>query len=328
MSKKTQADINAVSEKIISDKTFTDKTVDLSTRLASLKLNNPLITASGTCGFGEELVDFIDIEKLGAITVKGITVNPREGNSTPRIVETAAGLLNSIGLENPGIEKFINEKLSIFKKYNVPIIVNISGHSLDDFSYLADKLAPYDEIAALEVNVSCPNIAGGGMTFGTDPELIYSVTEGVREVYDGTVIVKLSPNVTNIVEMARAAEDAGADIVSLINTLLGMKIDVNKRRPELGNIFGGLSGPAIKPVALRMVYQVASSIKIPIIGMGGIMSGNDALEFLMAGANAVSVGTATMIDPELPIKIIAELEDYMQVNNLKTIDDIIGAAQI
>ncbi|MFW6287644.1 MAG: dihydroorotate dehydrogenase, partial [bacterium] len=207
-------------------------------------------------------------------------------------------------------------------------IVNISGHSLDDFTYLAEKLAPYKEIAALEVNVSCPNIAGGGMAFGTDPELIYQVTERVRQEYSGPIIVKLSPNVTDIVEMAEAAEDAGADIISLINTLLGMKIDVNKRRPELGNIFGGLSGPAIKPVALRMVYQVAASIKIPIIGMGGIMSGNDALEFLMAGASAVSVGTATMVDPELPLKIISEIEEYMLENNLEKLDNIIGAAQV
>ncbi len=305
-----------------------DNSIDLSIKMSSLKLKNPLITASGTCGFGEELNDFIDIEKLGALTVKGITVNPRTGNPTPRIVETSAGILNSIGLENPGIDEFIIKKLAIFKKYQLPMIVNISGHSIDDFSFLAEKLAPYKEIAALEVNVSCPNVAGGGMAFGTDANLIYKVTKEVRKVYNGVIIVKLSPNVTDIVEMAKAAEEAGADIISMINTLLGMKIDINKRRPELGNIFGGLSGPAIKPVALRMVYQVAANVDIPIIGMGGIMSGNDAIEFLMAGASAVSVGTATMVDPELPLKIIKEIEEYMKENQINNLGEIIASAQV
>ncbi len=304
------------------------KPIDLSTKISSLKLKNPLITASGTCGFGVELNDFINIERLGAITVKGITVNPRTGNPTPRIVETSAGILNSIGLENPGVDEFINKKLADIKKYNIPLIVNISGHSIEDFCSLAEKLSSYREISALEVNVSCPNIAGGGMAFGTDSNLIYQVTKEVRKVYNGITIVKLSPNVTDIVEMAKAAEEAGADIISLINTLLGMKVDINKRRPELGNIFGGLSGPAIKPVALRMVYQVAANIDIPIIGMGGIMSGNDALEFLMAGASAVAVGTATMIDPELPLKIIGEIEEYMKYNEINSLSEIIGSAQV
>ncbi len=304
------------------------KVLDLSSKMSSLKLKNPLITASGTCGFGVELNDYIDIERLGAITVKGITVNPRTGNSTPRIVETSAGILNSIGLENPGVEEFVNEKLADIKNYKIPLIVNISGHSIEDFCILAEKLSAYQEISALEVNVSCPNIAGGGMAFGTDSKLIYQVTKEVRKVYNGSIIVKLSPNVTDIVEMAKAAEEAGADIISLINTLLGMKIDINKRRPELGNIFGGLSGPAIKPVALRMVYQVAANLDIPIIGMGGIMSGKDALEFLMAGASAVAVGTATMIDPELPLKIISEIEEYMRYNNINSLSEIIGSAQL
>lgn len=305
-----------------------NKKIDLSTKLGSLELKNPLITASGTCGFGVELEDYINIDDLGAITVKGITVNPRKGNPTPRIVETAAGILNSIGLENPGVDKFISDKIPELSKIKTKIIVNISGHSLEDFSYLAERLATIKEIAALEVNVSCPNIAGGGMAFGTKSELIYQVTREVRKVYSGNMIVKLSPNVTDITEMALAAEEAGADVISLINTLLGMKIDVNKARPELGNIFGGLSGPAVKPVALRMVYQVASKINIPIIGMGGIMSGNDALEFLMAGANAISVGTATMVDPQLAIKILAELEDYMIKNKITSIAEIIGKAHL
>ncbi|MFW6022459.1 MAG: dihydroorotate dehydrogenase [Halanaerobiaceae bacterium] len=303
----------------------TKKKLNTSVKLSSLNLKNPLITASGTCGFGQELRDYINVEELGAITVKGITVAPRKGNPTPRIAETCGGILNSIGLENPGIDNFIKEKIPIFQEMEVPIIVNISGHSIEDFSILAEKLAPFQEIFALEVNVSCPNIAGGGMAFGTDSEQIYRVTEKVREKYEGNIIVKLSPNVTDIVEMAAAAEEAGADIISLINTLLGMKIDVKNRRPELANIFGGLSGPAVKPVALRMVYQVAQKIGIPIIGMGGIMTGNDAIEFLMAGASAISVGTATMVDPELPIKIIKEIENYMLEEGIQDINNIIGS---
>lgn len=304
-----------------------DIKIDLTTELGCLKLKNPVITASGTCGFGVELKRYINVDDLGAIAVKGITVNPRKGNPTPRIVETSAGILNSIGLENPGVNEFINKKLPEIKTINTPIIVNISGHSIEDFSYLAEKLADNKEISALEVNVSCPNIAGGGMAFGTDSDLIYQVTEKVRKAYNGTIIVKLSPNVTDITEMAVAAEEAGADVISLINTLLGMKIDINKHRPELGNIFGGLSGPAIKPVALRMVYQVAAKINIPIIGMGGIMSGNDAIEFLMAGASAISVGTATMVDPGLPIKIVQEIEEYMKKNKFNNIHKLIGIAQ-
>ncbi|MFW5982019.1 MAG: dihydroorotate dehydrogenase [Halanaerobiaceae bacterium] len=297
---------------------------NLSVNLAGLELKNPLITASGTCGFGVELNDYIDIEKLGAITVKGITVKPRTGNPVPRIAETASGILNSIGLENPGVARFISDKLPELDEFKLPIIVNISGHSLDDFAYLASKLTPYQEIAALEVNVSCPNIAGGGMAFGTDSALIYKVTKAVRKEYSGKIIVKLSPNVTDIVEMASAAEKAGADIISLINTLLGMKIDINKRKPDLANVFGGLSGPAVKPVALRMVYQVAQAVKIPIIGMGGIMTAEDALEFIMAGATAVSVGTGTMIDPQIPLQIIEGLEEYLKNNSFNDINDLIG----
>ncbi|MEJ6951656.1 dihydroorotate dehydrogenase [Natronospora cellulosivora (SeqCode)] len=299
---------------------------NLSVDLAGLQLKNPLITASGTCGFAVELNEYIDIERLGAVTVKGITVDPRDGNPVPRIAETPSGILNSIGLENPGVDKFISEKLPELKDYELPIIVNISGHSLDDFACLASKLAPCDGIAALEVNVSCPNIEGGGMAFGTDSELIYKVGKIVRKEYDGKIIVKLSPNVTDIVEMACAAEESGADIISLINTLLGMKIDTRQRKPALANVFGGLSGPAVKPVALRMVYQVAQKVDIPIIGMGGIMTANDALEFLMAGATAVSVGTGTMVDPEILMEIIDGLEEYMRDNSIDSLDQIIGIA--
>lgn len=302
--------------------------MNLSVNLGPLFLQNPVLTSSGTCGFGEELMDYLDIEQLGAITVKGITVEPSSGNKTPRIVETAAGLLNSIGLENPGLDKFIENKLEVINQFRVPVIVNISGHSLDDFAVLSGKLASYSEIAGLEVNVSCPNIAGGGMAFGTDSKQVYQVTQIVKENYPGPVIVKLSPNVTDIVEIAAAAEEGGADIISLINTLLGMAIDAETQKPELGNIMGGLSGPAIKPVALRMVYQVATAVDIPVIGMGGIMSGEDAVEFLLAGASAVSVGTATLVDPGASIRILEGIREYLQEKNIHQIEDIIGRGHI
>ncbi|MDI3547087.1 MAG: dihydroorotate dehydrogenase catalytic subunit [Halanaerobiales bacterium] len=300
--------------------------LDLTTRLASLKLKNPVITASGTCGYGEELKEYLDPDIPGAITVKGLTIKPSVGNPAPRITETPAGILNSIGLENPGLEEFLATKLSVIGKLNVPVLVNISGHSLDDFAFLAEKLAPYPQIAGLEVNVSCPNLAGGGMAFGTDSELVYRVAYRVKENYPGPVIIKLTPNVTDIVEMAEAAVAGGADIISLINTLLAMAIDIDDKRPLLGNTFGGLSGPAIKPVALRMVYQVASRVKIPIIGMGGIMTGRDAIEFILAGASAVAVGTATLIDPGAVARIIEEIKEYMIEKEIKRIKDLIGQA--
>lgn len=300
--------------------------LDLTTRLASLKLKNPVITASGTCGYGEELKEYLDPDIPGAITVKGLTIKPSVGNPAPRITETPAGILNSIGLENPGLEEFLATKLSVIGKLNVPVLVNISGHSLDDFAFLAEKLAPYPQIAGLEVNVSCPNLAGGGMAFGTDSELVYRVAYRVKENYPGPVIIKLTPNVTDIVEMAEAAVAGGADIISLINTLLAMAIDIDDKRPLLGNTFGGLSGPAIKPVALRMVYQVASRVKIPIIGMGGIMTGRDAIEFILAGASAVAVGTATLIEPGAVARIIEEIKEYMVEKEIKRITDLIGQA--
>jgi dihydroorotate dehydrogenase (NAD+) catalytic subunit len=302
--------------------------VDLTVRLGSLQLKNPLITASGTCGYGEELKDYFNLSELGAITVKGLTLKKSDGNPTPRIVETPSGLLNSIGLENPGLDSFIATKLKEIEDLNVPVFINISGHSLDDFAQLAERLALYPRIAGLEVNVSCPNLAGGGMAFGTNSELIYKVTSRVRKNYPGPVIVKLSPNVTDIVEMAEAAVAGGADIISMINTLLGMAIDVETRKPILGNIFGGLSGPAIKPIALRMIYQVASRIKVPIIGMGGIMSGQDAIEFILAGASAVAVGTATLVEPAAAIKILNEIKEYLIKKKINRIEDLIGRAII
>src|SRR5690554_945597 len=271
--------------------------VDLSLEIGKLCLKNPVITASGTCGTGNELRKYFDINRLGAITVKGITPEPSEGNQLPRIAETSSGILNAIGLENPGLKGFLDKDLPVIRKYRVPVLVNISGYSLDDFAFLAEKLNNYKEISGIELNVSCPNIAGGGLAFGTDSEQVYKVSKKVKSNYDRPVIVKLSPNVSDIVEIARAAEEGGADSVSLINTLLGMAIDIEKEKPFLGNVFGGLSGPAIKPVALRMVYQVASSLTIPVIGMGGILTGSDALEFILAGASAVAVGTANLVDP-------------------------------
>lgn len=300
--------------------------IDLKVDLGPLTLKNPVITASGTFGYGDELTPYLDPDKLGAITVKGLTVEPTEGNLTPRIAETTGGLLNSIGLENPGLEEFINSKIEVIKNIDTEVFVNISGHSLDDFCVLAESLAPFEEISALEVNVSCPNIKGGGMAFGTDSDLVYQVTKKVKENYGGTIIVKLSPNVTDIVEMADAAVTGGADIISLINTLLGMAIDTDKQKPVLANTFGGLSGPAIKPVALRMVYQVARKVDIPIIGMGGIMTAEDLIEFIMAGADAVAIGTATLVNPSASIDILDGIKEYMNNNNINDLSEIRGNA--
>ncbi len=298
---------------------------DLRVRLGPLQLKNPVLTASGTFGYGDEVRDFMDPNVLGAITVKGLTVEPTSGNKTPRIAETPAGMLNSIGLENPGLEKFIEEKIELLGEFSTEVLVNISGHSVEDFIILSERLAPFEEIAGLEVNVSCPNIDKGGMAFGTDPDLVYEITRKVKARYDGPVIVKLSPNVTDIVEMAQAADEGGADILSLINTLLGMAINVQKRETVLGNTMGGLSGPAVKPVALRMVYEVAEAIDLPLIGMGGIMNSEDALEFLLAGASAVSVGTANLIDPAASVNILEGIINYCYEQEIDDINSIIGA---
>ncbi|MGM0436850.1 MAG: dihydroorotate dehydrogenase [Bacillota bacterium] len=298
----------------------------LNTSLGKLKLKNPVITASGTFGFGTELNDYFPVSDLGAVTLKGITVEESEGNDLPRIAETPAGILNSIGLENPGIKKFKKNIIPEINNLKVPVIANISGYSINDFKYLAKELENEKSIKAVEVNVSCPNIKNGGMAFGTDSEMIYKVSKEVRKVYSGPIIVKLSPNVTDIVEMGKAAVEGGADIISLINTLLGMAIDIEKKNPVLANTFGGLSGPAIKPVALRMVYQLYKNINVPIIGMGGIMTGEDAIEFLLAGASAVGVGTATLRDPDASKKIINEIRNYLNQNNINSLEEIIGRA--
>lgn len=293
---------------------------------ADLILKNPLITASGTCGNGKELADFYDINQLGAFTTKGITVEAQPGNQSPRIAETAAGIINSIGLENPGVDNFIKKVLPETKNYSLPILANISGYSQADFLTLASKLEKRKELAGIEVNLSCPNIKGGGMVFGTAPEKVYQITKKVREIYSGYIIVKLTPNITDITETALAAEKGGADAVAMINTLSAMKIDIDQQKPVLANTFGGLSGPAVKPVAVKMVYQSYKKLSIPILGLGGVSSGRDVIEFMLAGAAAVGIGTINMIEPTAGLRIIAEIKEYLIKHQIKNLSSIIGAA--
>ncbi|SIR09453.1 dihydroorotate dehydrogenase (NAD+) catalytic subunit [Halanaerobium kushneri] len=292
----------------------------------NLNLKNPLITASGTCGNGQELANFYDINQLGAFTTKGITVKAQSGNQTPRIAETSAGIINSIGLENPGVENFILEVLPETKEYTLPILANISGYSEQDFEVLAEKLEGREELAGIEVNLSCPNIKGGGMIFGTEPEKVYQITKKVREIYSGYIIVKLTPNITDITTTALAAEAAGADAVAMINTLSAMKIDIEAQKPLLANTFGGLSGPAVRPIAVKMVYQTFKKIDIPILGLGGVKNGSDVIEFMLAGATAVGIGTINMTDPAAGPRIIKEVEEYMLKHQIKDLSSIIGAA--
>ncbi len=298
--------------------------VDLSVNLHTLHLKNPVLTASGTFGYGEEFCDFIDLNALGGFIVKGTTLEPREGNPYPRMAETPSGMLNAVGLQNKGIDFFIEHIYPRIQHYNTHIIVNISGSTVDEYVAIAEKLSYLDKVDAIEVNISCPNVKHGGMAFGTTCSGVNSVITEVRKVYSKTLIVKLSPNVTDIVEIAKAAEDAGADCISLINTLLGMAIDSKTRRPVLSTITGGLSGPAIKPIALRMVWQVSNVVKIPVIGIGGIMTATDAIEFMLAGATAIQVGTANFIDPQATIKIIQGIETYLETNHFASVNDIIG----
>jgi len=296
--------------------------------LAGLKLKNPLITASGTCGNGKELDKYFDINELGAFTLKGITVNPRKGNKSPRIAETPSGIINSIGLENPGIDQFIKKTIPEIEEYKLPFFCNISGYSEADFLELSKKLAGRKEIAGIEINLSCPNIKGGGLAFGTDPEVVYSITKKVKNIYDKLVIVKLTPNITDITEIAEAAESGGADCVSMINTISAMKIDVDKQKPLLGSLTGGLSGPAIRPAAVKMVYDTFRKINIPIIGIGGIRSGRDVIEFMLAGASAAGIGTINMIEADAALRIIKEIENYLKKHNIKKLSSIIGKAHI
>jgi len=300
---------------------------DLKTNIGALRLNNPVMTASGTFGYGEEFASLVNLHRLGAIIVKGISLLPRPGNPPPRLAETPCGMLNAIGLENVGLEKFLSDKLPFLRGIDTPLIVNILGDTLEDYQQLAARLDEEEKVAALEVNISCPNVKHGGVAFGTDPDMAYSVTKGVRQHFSRPVIVKLSPNVTDIVMIAGAVEEAGADAVSLINTVLGMAIDIESCRPKLANIFGGLSGPAIKPIALRMVWQVADAVSIPVIGIGGISTPEDAVEFMLAGASAVQVGTANFINPKATEEIIQGLGAYLTEKNMASVQELIGRAR-
>ncbi len=299
---------------------------NLEVKLGPIKLKNPVLAASGTFGFGEEYASFFALEKLGALVVNGLTIKPREGNSPPRIVETPAGMLNAIGLQNPGLEAFLARELPRLRACRAAVIVNIAGESEEEYVTLARELSAVPGILALEMNLSCPNVKQGGIQFGTSVTTIGRVVEKVRRVSDLPLIVKLSPNVTDIVELARAAESGGADILSLVNTLKGMVIDIAARRPFLGNITGGLSGPAIRPVAVRMVYEVYRAVKLPLIGMGGIMHVNDALQFIMAGARAVAVGTANFVEPCTIPRLIADINAFIDAEGFSSPEEIVGAA--
>ena len=302
--------------------------VQLSTKIGSLELKNPVMTASGTFGYGTEYADFMDISRLGAIIVKGTTLAPRQGNPYPRMAETPQGMLNAVGLQNKGVDYFVDHIYPEVRKIGTNIIVNVSGSCIDDYVQTASIINTLDDIPAIELNISCPNVKQGGMAFGVNPDSAAQVVSAVRKAYDKTLIVKLSPNVTDITEIARAVEGAGADSVSLINTMLGMAIDAEKRKPILSTITGGMSGPAVKPVALRMVWQTAKAVKIPVIGLGGICSATDAIEFLLAGASAIQIGTANFIDPSISEKVIDGIADYLQRHGFNSVQDIIGALEV
>jgi dihydroorotate dehydrogenase (NAD+) catalytic subunit len=301
---------------------------DLGVHIGSLLLANPVMTASGTFGYASEFADLVPLAHLGAVVVKGISLKPRAGNPPPRIVETSCGMLNAIGLENVGIKRFIAEKMPFLRTCGCRIIVNILGDSIEEYVLLAEQLSQVAGLDALEINISCPNVKKGGVAFGTVPEMAATVTKAVKAVSSLPIIVKLSPNVTDIVSMARAVEAAGADALSLINTLIGMAIDIQTRRPKLANVIGGLSGPAIKPVALRMVWQVASAVNIPVIGIGGIGTAEDAIEFLLAGATAIQVGTANFYNPAATQAIINGIEDYLRQSGESSVSALIGALRL
>jgi dihydroorotate dehydrogenase (NAD+) catalytic subunit len=307
--------------------------VDLTATLGPLTLKNPVLTASGTFGFGEEYAAYFDLGRLGGITVKGTTLLPRHGNAPPRVMETPAGMLNAIGLQNPGVDAVIAHKLPWLRQFDTAVIVNISGDRIEEYVEAARRLQrAHDQsqgglLAAIELNVSCPNVKTGGMAFGVDPVLTRELVTAVREVTRLPLLTKLSPNVTDIVTMARAAVEGGSDGLSLINTLLGMSIDVQRRRPMLANVTGGLSGPAIRPVAVRMVWQVARELAVPIVGMGGIVSAHDALEFILAGASAIAVGTANFVDPLASIKVLEGLEQWCEREGVTSLQELVGAAQ-
>jgi dihydroorotate dehydrogenase (NAD+) catalytic subunit len=300
--------------------------VDMSVNLGGLQMQNPVAVASGTFGYGREYQPYMDISKIGAVIVKGTTLEPRCGNPPPRIYETPAGMLNAIGLENPGIEVFLQEYLPSLMEEGVTVVANLAGNSVDEYALITRIIDNHPGIAAIELNISCPNVKQGGMQFGTDPRLVRQVVEAVKKETRLPVIPKLSPNVSDIVSIAKAARDGGADALSMINTLMGMAVDIDKRKPVLGNVFGGLSGPAIKPVALRMIYQVYKEVDLPILGGGGISNTRDALEFIMVGASAVSIGTGNFVNPSLAQEIAQGLENYLMEQGLSNIQELVGVA--
>lgn len=301
---------------------------DLTVSIHNIKLKNPVLTASGTFGYGVEFDDFFDVNRLGGFIVKGTTIHPRQGNPYPRMAETPSGMLNAVGLQNGGAPYFASEIYPKLLKYKTNVLVNVSGSTIEEYVACAEIINDLEHIAGIELNISCPNVKEGGMAFGTSCPSVTAVVKAVRKVYHRTMIVKLSPNVTDISEIARAAEGAGADSLSLINTLLGMAINTKTRKPVLSTITGGLSGPAVKPIALRMVWQVAQAVKIPIIGLGGILNANDAIEFFLAGASAIQIGTANFIDPLTTVKIIDGIDQYLEQNHFSSIHDVIGGLQM
>lgn len=301
---------------------------DLNVKIGQLELKNPVMTASGTFGFGEEYADFLDLSKLGGYVVKGTTLEPRQGNAYPRMAETPAGMLNAVGLQNKGVHYFADTIYPRLADIDSHLVVNVSGSTIEDYIKCTEKIAELEKVTAIELNISCPNVKQGGMSFGVCASSAAEVVKEVRKVYPKTLIVKLSPNVTDITEIARAAESEGADSVSLINTLLGMAIDAERRKPVLSTITGGLSGPCVKPVALQMVWRTARAVKIPVVGMGGIMNWKDAVEFLLAGATAIQVGTANFIDPSVCISVIDGINDYLERHNYRSVNEIIGQLEI
>lgn len=299
--------------------------VDISTTIAGVKFRNPVMTASGTYGYGQEFLDFFHPSELGAVMVKGTTLEPKKGNAAPRVIETPAGMINAVGLQNDGLDVLCSKHLPWLRKNKVGVIVNFSGNTVEEYCTLAERLNDEAGIKMLEVNISCPNVKKGGLAFGADKDVASELVKEIKKVSKYPLIIKLSPNVTDIVSIAKAVEDAGADSLSLINTLLGMRINIKNRKPYIANKMGGLSGPAIKPVAVRMVYQVSKAVDIPVIGMGGISSGEDAVEILIAGAKAISIGTANFVDPYCPLKVIDYIEQYMKANGFQSIDELSGS---
>lgn len=300
----------------------------LKINIGNLHLKNPVMTASGTFGYGKEYSDFMDLGRIGGVFVKGTTIRERQGNDYPRMAETPSGMLNAVGLQNKGVDYFVSNIYPEIKDFDTSIIVNVSGSTIEDYVECSQKLVALEKIPAIELNISCPNVKEGGMAFGTSACSAADVTKAVREVWNKTLIVKLSPNVTDITEIAKAVEGEGADAVSLINTLLGMAVDINKRRPVLSTVTGGLSGPCVKPIALRMVWQTYNAVKIPVIGMGGISSWQDAIEFILAGSSAIQIGTHNFIDPTISVKVVDGIKEYLDKNNINSITDLIGALQV